>query len=96
MLSLSFDTWTCRYVVYVKEGVYDELVTVTKKMVNLTMYGDGGLKSIITGNKNFVDGVRTFQTASFGMYISKPLIYTIYIYIYIYIYIVASCDSIFL
>ncbi|CAJ2644761.1 pectinesterase/pectinesterase inhibitor [Trifolium pratense] len=54
-----------RYVVYVKEGVYDELVTVTKKMVNLTMYGDGGLKSIITGNKNYVDGVRTFQTASF-------------------------------
>ncbi|XP_058727705.1 putative pectinesterase/pectinesterase inhibitor 45 [Vicia villosa] len=54
-----------RYVVYVKEGVYDELVTVTKKMANLTMYGDGGLKSIITGNKNYVDGVRTFQTASF-------------------------------
>jgi hypothetical protein len=82
MLSLSLDTWTCRYVVYIKEGVYDELVTVTKKMVNLTMYGDGGLKSIITGNKNFVDGVRTFQTASFGMYILKPLS-TRYIYIYI-------------
>ncbi|KAI5445766.1 putative pectinesterase/pectinesterase inhibitor 45 [Lathyrus oleraceus] len=58
-------TYEGRYVVYVKEGVYDELVTVTKKMVNLTMYGDGGLKSIVTGNKNFVDGVRTFQTASF-------------------------------
>ncbi|KHN34209.1 Putative pectinesterase/pectinesterase inhibitor 13 [Glycine soja] len=55
----------CRYVVYVKEGVYDETVTVTKKMVNLTMYGDGQQKSIVTGNKNFVDGVRTFQTASF-------------------------------
>ncbi|KAK7411801.1 hypothetical protein VNO78_03242 [Psophocarpus tetragonolobus] len=54
-----------RYVVYVKEGVYDETVTVTRKMVNLTMYGDGGRKSIITGNKNYVDGVRTFQTASF-------------------------------
>lgn len=67
MLRIYFQTWTCRYVVYVKEGVYDETVTVTKKMVNLTMYGDGGLKSIITGNKNFVDGVRTFQTASFGM-----------------------------
>ncbi|KAJ1439976.1 Pectinesterase, catalytic [Sesbania bispinosa] len=54
-----------RYVVYVKEGVYDETVTVTKIMVNLTMYGDGSQKSIITGNKNFVDGVRTFQTATF-------------------------------
>jgi len=55
-----------RYVVYVKAGIYDETVTVTKKLTNLTMYGDGGDKSIITGNKNFVDGVRTFQTASFG------------------------------
>ena len=58
-------TYEGRYVVYVKEGVYDELVTVTKKMVNLTMYGDGGSKSIVTGSKNYVDGVRTFQTASF-------------------------------
>jgi len=55
-----------RYVVYVKAGIYDETVTVTKQLTNLTMYGDGGDKSIITGNKNFVDGVRTFQTASFG------------------------------
>lgn len=56
----------CRYVVYVKEGVYDETVTVTKKMQNVTMYGDGSQKSIVTGNKNYRDGVRTFLTASFG------------------------------
>ncbi|CAI8610920.1 unnamed protein product [Vicia faba] len=54
-----------RYVVYVKEGIYDETVTVTKLMQNVTMYGDGSQKSIITGNKNFRDGVRTFLTASF-------------------------------
>ncbi|KAJ1402981.1 Pectinesterase, catalytic [Sesbania bispinosa] len=54
-----------RYVVFVKEGIYDETVTITKNMQNLTMYGDGSQKSIITGNKNFRDGVRTFQTASF-------------------------------
>nr|KYP73965.1 putative pectinesterase/pectinesterase inhibitor 13 [Cajanus cajan] len=58
-------TYTGRYVVYVKAGVYDETVTVTKQMTNLTMFGDGMDKSIITGNKNYVDGVRTFQTASF-------------------------------
>ena len=58
-------TYDGRYVVYVKEGVYDETVTVTKNMQNLTMYGDGSQKSIITGSKNFRDGVRTFQTASF-------------------------------
>ena len=44
---------------------------MTKKMVNVTMYGDGSQKSIITGSKNFVDGVRTFQTATFGMIVSK-------------------------
>ncbi|XP_027338374.1 putative pectinesterase/pectinesterase inhibitor 45 [Abrus precatorius] len=58
-------TYEGRYVVYVKEGVYDETVTVQRNTVNLTMYGDGSTKSIITGNKNYVDGVRTFQTASF-------------------------------
>jgi hypothetical protein len=35
------------------------------------MYGDGSQKSIITGSKNFVDGVRTFETATFGMMVSK-------------------------
>lgn len=57
----------CRYVIYVKEGVYQESVMVTKKMVNVTMYGDGSQKSIISGSKNFVDGVPTFQTATFGI-----------------------------
>ncbi|KAL7133320.1 hypothetical protein ABFS83_12G132700 [Erythranthe nasuta] len=55
-----------RYVIYVKEGVYDESVTVTKEMENVTMYGDGSQKSIITGKKNYVDGVPTFQTATFA------------------------------
>ena len=61
----------CRYIIYVKEGVYEEYVTVTKKMVNVTMYGDGSQKTIVTGNKNNVDGVRTFQTATFGMFTNK-------------------------
>lgn len=55
-----------RYVIYVKAGVYEETVTVTKKMVNITIYGDGSQKSIITGSKNFVDGVPTFLTATFS------------------------------
>lgn len=55
-----------RYVIYVKEGVYEENVIVTKKMVNITIYGDGSQKTIITGSKNFKDGVPTFQTATFA------------------------------
>lgn len=60
------EKYTGRYVIFVKEGVYDESVIITKKMVNVTMYGEGSQKSIITGSKNFVDGVPTYQTATFA------------------------------
>ncbi|PIN19466.1 Pectinesterase [Handroanthus impetiginosus] len=53
-----------RYVIYIKAGVYDESITVTKDQVNVYMYGDGPRKSIVTGKKCFTDGVSTFQTAS--------------------------------
>ncbi|KAL2559654.1 putative pectinesterase/pectinesterase inhibitor 45 [Forsythia ovata] len=55
-----------RYVIYLKQGVYEENVVVTKNMVNVTMYGDGSQKSVVTGSKNFVDRVPTFQTATFA------------------------------
>ncbi|EAZ42935.1 hypothetical protein OsJ_27525 [Oryza sativa Japonica Group] len=58
--------YTGRYVIYVKEGVYEEYVTITKKMANVTMYGDGAKKTIITGNRNFVDGLTTYKTATFN------------------------------
>ncbi|KAK8550372.1 hypothetical protein V6N13_118891 [Hibiscus sabdariffa] len=54
-----------RYVIFVKKGVYAETVIVTKKMVNLTMYGEGSQKTIITGQKNAVDGIPTYRTATF-------------------------------
>ncbi|KAL5995067.1 hypothetical protein ACLOJK_025125 [Asimina triloba] len=55
-----------RYVIYVKEGTYEEQVTVTTDMVNVTMYGDGSRKTIVTGSKNYVDGVGTYRTATFA------------------------------
>ncbi|KAL6859378.1 hypothetical protein ACP4OV_017637 [Aristida adscensionis] len=58
--------YTGRYVIYVKEGVYEEYVTITKVMENVTMYGDGAMKTIITGSKNFADGLTTFKTATFN------------------------------
>ncbi|KAK8490293.1 hypothetical protein V6N12_012428 [Hibiscus sabdariffa] len=54
-----------RYVIFVKKGIYAETVIVTKKMVNLTMYGEGSQKTIITGEKNAVDGIPTYRTATF-------------------------------
>ncbi|KAL9224631.1 hypothetical protein vseg_000649 [Gypsophila vaccaria] len=56
-----------RIYIYVKTGIYKEYVTMTKKMVNITMYGDGSQKTVVTGDKNFVDGVRTYETATFAV-----------------------------
>ena len=57
-----------RYVIYVKAGVYDEYITVDKKMVNVLMYGDGPRKTIVTGRKSYTGGYSTFRTASFCKY----------------------------
>ncbi|KAJ3687393.1 hypothetical protein LUZ61_016557 [Rhynchospora tenuis] len=41
---------TGRYVIYVKEGVYDETVLVPREKENVMMYGDGMDKTIVTGS----------------------------------------------
>ncbi|QCE07150.1 pectinesterase-like [Vigna unguiculata] len=55
-----------RFVIYVKAGIYDEYILIPKKSTNILIYGDGPAKTIITGHKNFVDGVKTMQTATFA------------------------------
>ena len=55
-----------RYVIYIKAGIYDEYITVTKDQVNVLMYGDGPRKTIVTGRKCNRDGVSTYQSASFS------------------------------
>ncbi|KAF5465446.1 hypothetical protein F2P56_015455 [Juglans regia] len=52
------------FVIYIKEGVYQEHVMLDKHMTHVTMIGDGPTKTKITGNKNFVDGTPTFKTAT--------------------------------
>ncbi|KAI4344704.1 hypothetical protein L6164_011900 [Bauhinia variegata] len=58
---------TGRYVIYVKAGVYDEYITVTKKQINVFVYGDGPDKTIVTGSKSYTGGVSTFRTAPFAV-----------------------------
>nr|CAB3483124.1 unnamed protein product [Digitaria exilis] len=58
--------YTGRYLIYVKAGVYEEYVTITKAMENVTMYGEGAMKTIITGSRNFADGLTTYKTATFN------------------------------
>ncbi|KAL2325556.1 hypothetical protein Fmac_024614 [Flemingia macrophylla] len=50
------------FVIYIKEGVYHEYVEVKKNMTHVLFVGDGGKKTRITGNRNFVDGVTTYRT----------------------------------
>ncbi|XP_028793540.1 putative pectinesterase/pectinesterase inhibitor 28 [Neltuma alba] len=52
------------FVIYVKEGVYHEYVHVMKNLTRVVMIGDGGDKTRVTGNRNFVDGIGTFRTAT--------------------------------
>ncbi|KDO72197.1 hypothetical protein CISIN_1g047675mg, partial [Citrus sinensis] len=54
-----------RYITYVKAGSYDEYITVTRKQVNVFMYGDGPRKTIFTGRKNNRERISTYKTASF-------------------------------
>ncbi|CAD6265311.1 unnamed protein product [Miscanthus lutarioriparius] len=58
--------YTGRYLIYVKQGVYEEYVTITRAMENVTMYGDGAMKTVITGSRNFADGLTTYKTATFS------------------------------
>ncbi|KAG2402443.1 Pectinesterase/pectinesterase inhibitor [Vigna angularis] len=54
-----------RFIIYVKAGTYDEYIKVDKKKNRILLYGDGPTKTIITGNKNVVDGYKTIRTATF-------------------------------
>jgi len=56
------------FIIYIKAGTYKEYVMVEKDMMNVVFVGDGPTKTIITGNKNFADGVQTFKTATVGKY----------------------------
>ncbi|CAH9145084.1 unnamed protein product [Cuscuta epithymum] len=52
------------FVLYIKEGVYEEQVTIFRNITHLTMIGDGSNKTRITGWLNFIDGISTYHTAT--------------------------------
>ncbi|RZC54010.1 hypothetical protein C5167_012870 [Papaver somniferum] len=56
-----------RVVIYVKSGVYSENVEIDRGMKNVMFVGDGIDKTIVTGNKNVIDGATTLSSATFGV-----------------------------
>nr|QIR83170.1 pectin methylesterase 12 [Cunninghamia lanceolata] len=54
-----------RYIIMVKEGIYEENVQVNKSKTMLMIVGAGMDKTIVTGDKSVVGGTPTFRTATF-------------------------------
>jgi pectinesterase len=55
-----------RFIIYIKTGIYDEIVAIENTKPNLTLIGDGQESTIITGNLSASNVRRTFYTATFG------------------------------
>lgn len=68
-----------RFVIYIKKGVYKEYVEISKKKWNIMMMGDGVNATVISGNRNFIDGWTTYRSATFGKFFSTPSILLILI-----------------
>jgi pectinesterase len=69
-----------RHIIYIKKGVYNEYVDIKKKKWNLMMVGEGMNATIITGNRNFIDGWTTFRSATFGKLELSILVVCFFVY----------------
>ncbi|XP_052206893.1 probable pectinesterase/pectinesterase inhibitor 21 [Diospyros lotus] len=52
------------FVIYIKAGLYKEIVNITKQMKHVVLIGDGPTKTKISGNRSFKSGYNTFKTAT--------------------------------
>lgn len=54
------------FMIFIKEGVYEEYVSIPQNKAYLMMIGDGINRTIITGNHSVGDGWTTFNSPTFG------------------------------
>ena len=62
--TLKPDKLNTTIVIYVKTGTYNETVDFPKNVNNVMLIGDGPSNTIITGDKCFTNGVKTWFTAT--------------------------------
>ncbi|CAN8237274.1 unnamed protein product [Cochlearia groenlandica] len=55
------------FVIYAREGLYEEYIIISNKKRNIMLIGDGINKTIITGNHSFVDGWTTYNSSTFAV-----------------------------
>ncbi|KAK9928592.1 hypothetical protein M0R45_025720 [Rubus argutus] len=55
------------FLVYITAGVYEEYVSIPSNKQYLLLIGDGINQTIITGNRNVVDGSTTFDSATLAV-----------------------------
>ncbi|KAH7547684.1 hypothetical protein JRO89_XS14G0002200 [Xanthoceras sorbifolium] len=55
------------FVIYARQGVYEEYVVLTKHKKNIMLIGDGINQTVITGNHNVIDGWTTFNSSTFAV-----------------------------
>ncbi|XP_042432770.1 pectinesterase 3-like [Zingiber officinale] len=66
VLAKILSSYNSRYVIYVKEGVYEEQVVVD--LISVSIYSDNSRKSVIIRSKNFIDDTTLSETTTFEVY----------------------------
>lgn len=62
-----------RYIIYVKKGVYRENIDMKRKKTNIMFVGDGIGQTVVTADRNFLQGWTTFRTATVGKCLNSHL-----------------------
>lgn len=65
------------FFIFITKGVYQEYVSIPKNKKYLMMVGEGINQTVITGDRNVVDGFTTFNSATFGKQIQYLDIFNI-------------------
>ncbi|KAF3434318.1 hypothetical protein FNV43_RR25421 [Rhamnella rubrinervis] len=55
------------FVIYAKQGYYEEYIVIPKHKKNLMLLGDGINLTVITGNHSVIDGWTTFNSSTFAV-----------------------------